>query len=79
MLISGAQLLGSWVFHTPHIHRDSQQVPPAEPHISAAQLHLSFLTRPGVSLGVGENPLTKPKIKHPEFDIPIPTLPLAYQ
>lgn len=65
-------------FLTPCRHTDSQCQLPAHAGNTDSYLHLCFPTArfcPGVS----ENPSSWPKIKHPEFDILIPILPLAHQ
>lgn len=74
------QEVGLWVpeFWTPCRHTNSQCQPPAHTSDTDFNLHLYFpMAR--VCPGVSENPLSWPKIKHPEFDILIPILPLAHQ
>lgn len=72
--------VGLWAleFLTPCRHTDSQCQPPAHAANTVSIFHLCFpMVR--VCPGVSKNPLSWPKIKHPEFDILIPILPLAHQ
>lgn len=71
--------MGSWVLNSPQTHRNSQGEPQADPGSTDSPPHLCFPICHGVCTEVGENSSTKPKMKHPECDILIPALPLAYQ
>lgn len=66
-------------FWTPPGHTEIQWEPQADALRTDSQFHLCFSICNGVCTGIGENPSTKPKMKHPEFDIVIPSLPMPCQ